>query len=315
MATEPLSAKSLTAVRTVVAEVIDTVEEKLGHEIPAINALELAEINFNSILKQFPAIFQQIISQLLSSSSSTFLQSSNTQPLAFALNNKNVVNDLADVEQILQRMNRGAATSFENMLKQLENDGVIVRGKTTSGLLAPASVRAPVKGGAYEGPTFGGGIASVGEVKSSDAVTGRQPGILEGTGVLFANSNPDAVPQQQIIDALDKLGITLQITPNGGKISKPTGTNSKQNHVEGYAADFQVVRDGRVIYPRDYPDIYGGIVSTLQSNANGNSIRPGIGGYPTYIHYDESPYRQKLYPGSKVAWWNNGFPVENYLSF
>jgi hypothetical protein len=53
--------------------------------------------------------------------------------------------------------------------------------------------------------------------------------------------------------------------------------------------------------------LYRGVINALVNNANARGVRPGIGGYPRFIHYDESPWRQSK-PG-KAASWNEGFDV------
>jgi len=119
-----------------------------------------------------------------------------------------------------------------------------------------------------------------------------QPGSLEGTNVLAQNSSPNAVPRQNIIDALDKaageLGIKVQITPNGGR----AGRSSTQNHPGGHAADIQIVKDGRVVTPSQAGSLYDQLIAKLVKNAADRGVRPGIGGYRWGIHYDESPWRQ-----------------------
>ena len=43
------------------------------------------------------------------------------------------------------------------------------------------------------------------------------------------------------------------------------------------------------------------LIETLVKNANNRGIRPGIGGYSSFIHYDESPWRQGK-PGRAGVW-------------
>lgn len=141
----------------------------------------------------------------------------------------------------------------------------------------------PVQGNTAAGPSGGGGAAAV----------GGQPGSLEGTNVLASNTNERQLPNQNIIDALDRAaserGIQVQITPNGGRAGRDTGT---QNHPPGEAADIQIVQGGRVIRPGDNRGLYDDLIQTLVTNAARRGVRPGIGGYSWGIHYDESGWRQ-----------------------
>lgn len=141
------------------------------------------------------------------------------------------------------------------------------------------------------------------------AATGGQPGSLEGTAVLAANSDPRALPNQNIIDALDRaateLNIQLQITPAGGRAGRSSGT---QNHPPGEAADFQIVQDGQLVTPQQNPQLYDRLISMLVQNASSRGVRPGIGGYRWGIHYDESSWRQGR-GGSVAGTWNDGYDV------
>ena len=138
--------------------------------------------------------------------------------------------------------------------------------------------------------------------------TGGQPGSLEGTRVLAANPNESALPNQNIIDALDRacqdLNIQVQITPNGGRASRD-GTN---NHPPGDAADIQIVRDGEILRPdQGNTSDYDALIEKLVANAAERGVRPGIGGYPWGIHYDESGWRQGQ--GTIAGVWNRGFDI------
>ena len=140
-----------------------------------------------------------------------------------------------------------------------------------------------------------------------------QPGNLEGTNVLAQNSSPASLPNQNIIDALDRaagqLGIQVQITPNGGKAGRDSGT---QNHPGGHAADFQIIKDGQLLRPPQASQLYDELITTLVSNASQRGIRPGIGGYTWGIHYDESPWRQDQ--GGIAGTWNNGYDVSGAVA-
>ena len=141
----------------------------------------------------------------------------------------------------------------------------------------------------------------------SGRATGGQPGSLEGTNVLAANSNERQLPNQNIIDALDEacqaLNIQVQITDNGGRASRD-GTN---NHPPGEAADIQIVRNGNIVRPSDDARAYDRLIQTLVANAAQRGVRPGIGGYTWGIHYDESSWRQGRDTIAGV--WNRGFDI------
>ena len=141
----------------------------------------------------------------------------------------------------------------------------------------------------------------------SGPATGGQPGSLEGTAVLAANPNERQLPNQNIIDALDRaasaLGIQVQITTNGGRASRD-GTN---NHPPGQAADIQIVRNGNIVTPDQAASAYDELIQTLVTNAAQRGVRPGIGGYPWGIHYDESNWRQGR--DSIAGTWNRGFDI------
>ena len=143
--------------------------------------------------------------------------------------------------------------------------------------------------------------------KSSNGVSGKLP----ADGVVQAsNPDPNQLPKQNIIDAVAvavrSLGSGYQaiITPQGGKTSRASGTI---NHPLGDAMDWYLTRGGQRISPGQDVGLYQNMITALVRNANSKSVRPGIGGYPTFIHYDESPHRQSK-PGN-VATWNEGFDV------
>ena len=153
-------------------------------------------------------------------------------------------------------------------------------------------------------PTPTGNIRSTG-----GAATGGQPGSLEGTSVMASNPNTNALPNQNIIDALDKaassLGIQVQITPAGGRAARSTGT---KNHPAGQAADIQIVKDGNIITTSQDSAMYDKLITTLVRNAAAKGVRPGIGGYSWGIHYDESDWRQGN-SGSIAGTWDKGYDV------
>lgn len=171
----------------------------------------------------------------------------------------------------------------------------------------PTRVSMP-SGGRYGSntPSAGGG--------SSGAATGGQPGSLEGTNVLALNPNPSSVPNQNVIDALNQaassLNIQVQITPQGGRAGRSSGT---QNHPQGEAADIQIVQDGQIITPQQNSQLYDRLISTLVQNASSRGVRPGIGGYNWGIHYDESAWRQGQ-SDSVAGTWNNGYDVSRAVN-
>lgn len=128
----------------------------------------------------------------------------------------------------------------------------------------------------------------------SPAGVSAQPGSLAGTGVLASSPDAGAVPKQNIISALDRAraavpGCQPRITPNGGLAARDEGTD---NHPNGDAADIQLICGGNLIRPRDNPALYEDYIGALVGNASQSGIRPGIGVYGGFLHYDESPWRQ-----------------------
>ena len=128
--------------------------------------------------------------------------------------------------------------------------------------------------------------------------------------VKFLNPDPNALPRQIIINALDAAVATLgqgylaTVTFNGGRSGRDAGT---QNHPLGYAADFYLSYNGERLYTNSNKEIYDDLIKVLVKNANSKNVRPGIGGYSSFIHYDESPWRQNK-PG-KAGTWNSGFRI------
>jgi hypothetical protein len=131
-------------------------------------------------------------------------------------------------------------------------------------------------------------------------------------GIVTHSRGPDRKnwPNQRIVDsiaeAVRELGprYSAQITPNGGRASRATGT---QNHPVGEAADHYLLLDGNRIDPSDNRSLYVRYIKLLVKNANARGVRPGIGGYPSFIHYDESGWRQGK--AGSAGTWNNGFDV------
>jgi len=113
--------------------------------------------------------------------------------------------------------------------------------------------------------------------------------------VFMDSSDLSRLPKQSIINAIDAavgaLGSAYQarITPQGGKFARASGT---KNHPTGEAADHYLVRNGERINPNQNRQLYNDYITILVRNAKARGIRPGIGGYNSFIHYDESPWRQ-----------------------
>ena len=133
---------------------------------------------------------------------------------------------------------------------------------------------------------------SVDTTKTGTELAAGQSGKLIGNNVLAANPNPNALPKQNIIDALDaaakEVGIVVQITPEGGRAGRESGT---KNHPVGDAADFQIIRNNRVYRYHDDPAGFEQMIRVLTRNARGRT-NVGIGRYNWGVHYDESGWRQ-----------------------
>jgi hypothetical protein len=134
-------------------------------------------------------------------------------------------------------------------------------------------------------------------------------GVLPADSVVQAtNPNPNELPKQNIIDSVAAAvralgpGYKAYITPQGGRAYRAAGTI---NHPLGDAMDHYLVFNGQRINPSQAPDLYRSYLSILLNNAESKGIRPGIGGYNSFIHYDESPWRQS--GGGRAGLWSNGF--------
>lgn len=117
-------------------------------------------------------------------------------------------------------------------------------------------------------------------------------------------------PNQRVVDSISSavrelgVGYTAQITPDGGRAQRPSGT---QNHPVGEAADHYLLLNGKRIDPYDNRSLYVRYIKILVRNAKARGVRPGIGGYPSFIHYDESDWRQGK--AGSAGTWNSGFDV------
>lgn len=136
-------------------------------------------------------------------------------------------------------------------------------------------------------------------------------GTLPSDGTVRAeNPNPNTVPKQNIVDAVAAAvralgpGYTATITFNGGISSRSAGT---QNHPLGDAVDHWLAFNGRRINPSQDAVLYRRYIEILLQNANSRGVRPGLGGYPSFIHYDESPWRQT--GSGRAGVWSGGFDM------
>ena len=140
----------------------------------------------------------------------------------------------------------------------------------------------------------------------------EQSAIPPSDGVGTHSRGPDRInwPNQNIVDAIAaavrELGqeYTAQITSNGGRAKRDTGT---QNHPKGEAADHFLLLAGKRVNPSQNFSLYQRYIRILVRNAKAKGIRPGIGGYPSFIHYDESTWRQG--GAGSAGTWNAGFDV------
>jgi hypothetical protein len=131
--------------------------------------------------------------------------------------------------------------------------------------------------------------------------------------VIATNPDPKSLPKQNIIDAIASavrslgVGYQAKITGQGGWAER----EDTNNHPVGDAADHYLIYNGTRINPETDTRLYKRYITLLVLNAYNKGIRPGIGGYGTFIHYDESPWRANL--GGLAGYWNSGFNVENII--
>lgn len=137
------------------------------------------------------------------------------------------------------------------------------------------------------------------------------PGDLEGTSVRSVSSDPGAVPNQFVVDALDRATALLppgyypQITAGGGRAGRATGT---QNHPNGDAADIQIISpDGNILSPYDAPELYQDFIGGLVGDSIIDNRVAGIGMYNWGIHFDQSGWRQTG-SGGVQTWNGHGDP-------
>lgn len=114
------------------------------------------------------------------------------------------------------------------------------------------------------------------------------------------------LPRQNILDSISiaaKVVLPdgkLEITQGGGADERDD--EGTKNHPYGHAADVQIKVDDDFIYPRDNSLLYQRLAEELIANANSRGVIPGIGWYNTFLHYDESPWRQKFTGSSAITW-------------
>jgi len=131
-------------------------------------------------------------------------------------------------------------------------------------------------------------------------------------GVVTHARGPDRKnwPNQRIVDSIAAAvrelgeGYSAEITPDGGRASRATGT---KNHPVGEAADHYLLLNGNRINPSQNRSLYVRYIKILVRNAKARGVRPGIGGYTSFIHYDESSWRQGK--AGSAGTWNSGFDV------
>lgn len=151
--------------------------------------------------------------------------------------------------------------------------------------------------GAVGGSTVVAGEVPAGVSNIPAPPAGTNDRIANVPGVLRPNvtSLDRNLPRQNIIDSLSVAASVVipngivQITPGGGASGRDEGTT---NHPYGHAADFQFVINGQLVRLNDNPGLYQRMAEELIANANARGVMPGLGGYNTFLHYDESPRRQ-----------------------
>jgi hypothetical protein len=158
-----------------------------------------------------------------------------------------------------------------------------------------STFRGGLPGGRDAAPTTGAGpipssVAGIIDPPSQNNVR-NVPGVLP-SNIKSLSRN---IPRQNILDSLSiaaKVVVPngiLQITPGGGA----DGRRTTRNHPYGHAADFQIVINGKLIRVNDNRLLYQRLAEELIANANSRGVLPGIGAYNTFMHYDESPWRQQ----------------------
>jgi hypothetical protein len=127
------------------------------------------------------------------------------------------------------------------------------------------------------------------------------PGLLPGTNISSALPGVDSLPNQNIIDGMDRAsgrlpaGYYPQIVALGGTVDKP---NDVANQPNGDAASIQIVNEaGTVIKPFENPALYESFISGLVYDSLIDNRVTGIGMYDWGIQWDQNSWRQ----GSEVG--------------
>lgn len=128
------------------------------------------------------------------------------------------------------------------------------------------------------------------------------PGTATGSVEIPYNN----APRQDIINSVDRAvsalgtGWKARITPGGGLNAR----ESTNNHPNGYASDVQLFYQGKLVTPTDNPGLYQTFASNLTADAASRGVTAGIGGYDSFLHYDESPWRAGQ--GAAMPWGASG---------
>lgn len=128
------------------------------------------------------------------------------------------------------------------------------------------------------------------------------PGTATGSVEIPYNN----APRQDIINSVDRAvsslgsGWKARITPGGGLNAR----ESTNNHPNGYASDVQLYYQGKLVTPTDNPELYKTFASNLTADAASRGVTAGIGGYDSFLHYDESPWRAGQ--GAAMPWGPSG---------
>ena len=111
-------------------------------------------------------------------------------------------------------------------------------------------------------------------------------------------------PKQDLINSIDTAVGTLgpgwkaRITPHGGLNERASGT---ENHPNGDAADIQLFYNGQLTTPQTNSSEYQQVARAFTAYNNSRGIAVGLGGYGSFMHLDQSDWRQGL--GAKAMPW------------
>ena len=116
-------------------------------------------------------------------------------------------------------------------------------------------------------------------------------------------------PKQDLINSIDTAVSTLgpgwkaRITPQGGLNERASGT---QNHPNGDAADVQLFYNGQLATPQTNPNAYSTVARAFTAYNNNRGITVGIGGYDSFMHMDQSTWRQLGDNPTAMPWGSTG---------